>query len=380
MRWSIFTTQKNSNLSYPLIYTIDKPSLFWYTVLMKNIPEFPLCIRYATVEDIPLIKKIASHYPAELGFVRIPSLLESIQRHSLLVAETDSIVGFVNFYRRRDGIATVYDIAAHPGHTHENIGTFLINAVPHPIQLKCTEDNTPAINFYLSNGFSFVQREQGRKKALHKYYKPRRIIMCKGSSIAAISGLDCGWIYGTRHTEKPVQQPFFVDIQWEEYDWLDYCHKLSLWRPVMAMAPDLLDRSQVPDLYKKIRDLKSLGVLEIGVCPKFEGAVRFLPSWITVCVSIPSSYAGYLPPKEELNGRRVHLLGGSPRRQLDFIQQHENCIVSSLDMNYHTKASGFGALFNGERCRWEIVSKEEKLSYADKILINAQSIAGRLLS
>ncbi len=124
-------------------------------------------IRYAKVDDIPAIKRIGNQYKAELGFVNTAALKKSIDLFSLFVAEyRGMIVGFVNYYHRRDEWNTVYEIAVHRDYCGRGIGRALLEAVPTPRRLKCTIEN-PANRFYESVGMKMVRREQGKKRPLN---------------------------------------------------------------------------------------------------------------------------------------------------------------------------------------------------------------------
>lgn len=130
-------------------------------------------LRYSTgtKEEIDAVKAIANKYRNELGYVMYPKLREAAARRELIVATHKTrVVGFVNFHARRDGIQTVYEIAVHPEWRGRNIGKALLAAVPTPVRLKCTVDNS-ANAFYEAQGFCFVRREAGKKRELNVWAK-----------------------------------------------------------------------------------------------------------------------------------------------------------------------------------------------------------------
>jgi ribosomal protein S18 acetylase RimI-like enzyme len=125
-------------------------------------------IRFAVIDDIPKIKKIANQYKNELGYVMIPNLKRAIQKSELYVAEYGhQIVGFCNWHRRRDGWSTIYEIAVDRARTGEHIGRALLEAVPSPRQLKCTIDNLSANQFYEHVGMILTGIDPGRKRLLN---------------------------------------------------------------------------------------------------------------------------------------------------------------------------------------------------------------------
>jgi hypothetical protein len=93
------------------------------------------------------------------------------------------------------------------------------------------------------------------------------------------------------------------------------------------------------------------------VCPKFAGAVAHIPSWCIVAISVPSKYAGYVPPMHELKGRRVHMLGGSPvqQRKWQIRLQGAGAIVVSADGNAHEKKAQRAGWWTGER--WQVIGQ-----------------------
>jgi N-acetylglutamate synthase-like GNAT family acetyltransferase len=124
-------------------------------------------VRWATAADIDAIRKIARQYDNELGRVHKGALETGIKRRSLIVATySDRVVGFCNFWARRDGWQTIYEIAVDRTYRDQNIGAGLLAAVPGPIQLKCTTDN-PANAFYEKQGFKHAGIDQGKKRPLN---------------------------------------------------------------------------------------------------------------------------------------------------------------------------------------------------------------------
>jgi len=131
-------------------------------------------VRKATPVDLDGIKALADAHKHELGFVLRPALARSIARGMLLVAENRSgLVGFVEYYHRRDGQTTLYHIAVVVDHRREGAGRALIDALcdearcmgQRKIRLKCPE-GLSAQSFYAQVGFRLVEWERGRRRAL----------------------------------------------------------------------------------------------------------------------------------------------------------------------------------------------------------------------
>lgn len=183
---------------------------------------------------------------------------------------------------------------------------------------------------------------------------------------------ESGMVYGVRHDYQPYAPIYMLDINWKSFDWQDYLLKVRRYCPVMAMTPDYEYASQRRALYRCIRDLKPLVQL-VMVCPKFDGAVAHIPSWCIVAVSVPTSYAGYLPDYRELVGRKIHLLGGKPEVQADIIRKLRgvDATVVSVDGSYHAMKAGFGQWFTGGR--WEQL-RSDTVPDDDLCLASARNI------
>jgi GNAT superfamily N-acetyltransferase len=316
-------------------------------------------IRHATAYDVERILEIARQYRSELGYVHPVALRKNITARTVLVVEWfGSVWGFVDYHARRDGWHTIYHIAVDKHMAGQGLGRNLLYAVPTPMRLKVTQDNAPANAFYLGAGMRLAATETGKARALNVYeLRVLGVLVMgngKGDTFPRIARAS-GWAYGTRHCEQARDWPFMVDIHWRDYEWQDYLHKLAQWRPVQAMVADYESPAQRRQLYRQIRDVRANNVLRVMVCPKFAGAVAHIPSWCIVAVSVPSKYAGYVPPLHELRGRRVHLLGGSPVQQCKWqvVLQGAGALVASADGNSHQRKAQQAGWWDG--AQWQVI-------------------------
>lgn len=190
------------------------------------------------------------------------------------------------------------------------------------------------------------------------------IVLCQGNNrklpdIARRAGMK----YGTRNDEKPRDDDLFMlDINWKKYDWSKYLAMATQYHPHMATVPDYERPEQRRQLYQYIREIKP-HVNRVMVCPKFEGAIAHIPRFCIVALSVPSSYAGWLPEDlSELSGRDVHLLGGGPTKQADLIRKLRGvgANIYSVDLNQFTMIARVGKIFDGEG-RWVRVTKHTDL-------------------
>lgn len=289
-----------------------------------NLLDRRFRIRAAVADDAPVIARLLraqeKAHKGSLGGVHYPSLRESVRKGWVHVGLFgDEIVGSVEYYRRQDGWQTVYQLAVDPRYEGLGIGRNLLYSVDCPVRLKCPVtvnggDANPANTFYANAGMRLAATDTTRTgKALNVWELPILPILVQGTNrrmpeVARRSG----WAYGTRNAEIPRDWCYQLDIEWRDYVWTEYLDLVRQIRPFAALVPDYEHRGQRRTMLNRIEHLKALGVMRVLVCPKFDGAVADIPADCVVAVSIPSSYAGFVPHYHELKGRRVHLLGGTP--------------------------------------------------------------------
>lgn len=192
-----------------------------------------------------------------------------------------------------------------------------------------------------------------------------KIVLVRGGDQTVTNVLNNadGWLYGTRHDYAAYAPVYMLDVafhKWEKLQsdseraafWAQYLTKVRQHQPQVAMAVDYLHPSQRWLLYRQIRDLRALGV-QVMVCPKFAGAVAHIPSWCIVAVSVPTTYAGFMPDPSELTGRRVHLLGGHPDQLAFLIHEHyTNAQIVSVDLNVFMDKAKKGQYWSDVEGRW----------------------------
>lgn len=124
-------------------------------------------IKYASTEDevaqiytlIRGVRDIKIFLGGSLDPARARSAAET---KSLLVAkESDIVVGFMYFHLRKDGGATVYDIAVHPDYRRKGIASMLLHVLPSNVRIKVMDSNANMKLFLRAHGF--------RKMSCEKY-------------------------------------------------------------------------------------------------------------------------------------------------------------------------------------------------------------------
>lgn len=329
-------------------------------------------IRLAKLEDIEQLNKIARQFNRELAYIPKAKYIQHINNNECHVATIENtIVGFVNWHRRKDNRSTIYELAVDKKHHKLGVGKRLIYSVPCPIRLKVTQSNENARCFYEHLGFNTLWWEDGRKQRLCVKQLSILPILVAGNNpemprIAKASQM----AYGVRHDCKAYEQPVMLDINWKNYIWEDYINKIKEYKPLIAMVPDYEHPDKQQDMLNKVNILRSLGIIRIMVCPKFEGAIAHIPKDCTIALSVPTDYAAWLPSEieeKQLKGKMLHLLGGSPKQWLGgkrkwlgdrgtplvgLLERYTNigATVISVDGNSHETASGFGSYW--ENGKW----------------------------
>lgn len=176
------------------------------------------------------------------------------------------------------------------------------------------------------------------------------IIYCAGGNkrLAKIA-IDHGFLYGARSDDiRDIRCNGLIDVNWKDYVWDDHFSAIKKHKPKYAVVPDIYDEDDLQDLLDQGKQVEDLGTQVIAV-PKSENIVNHIPNNWIIGVSVPSSYAGFLPNISELQNRKVHLLGGSPGAQRDLWNEykHSSITIVSVDINSHNKASDFGTYWNG---------------------------------
>lgn len=357
-------------------------------------------IAKAQPEHFAYLKTIADHNKHELGFTPLPVLQDAATRQELLmVVEEDIPVGYCNYHTREDKWTTVREIVIDQQHRGRGYGTELLNCIPRPFRLRCPVD-LPSNAFYRGYGLTHTwQEEKDKGRSLNVWQTQPDIIFCAGNNkeLGQIAR-DAGLYYGTRHDCVSYWKPYMVDINFKRFWhidndgnylkepnwklWKKYLDKVTEWQPLLAMVPDYMSPGYRRILLRMAYLLAGAGIQRVMMCPKFAGAVAHIPDWCVVAVSVPSKYAGYLPDVEELQGRRVHLLGGVPKKQKELydLYRANGINVISLDANTFIQAADFGTYFDGEKWKnegYHAVARNEAFKRSCENFVEYWKRAGR---
>ena len=167
------------------------------------------------------------------------------------------------------------------------------------------------------------------------------LIYCAGGN-RRFAGLAiaAGFHYGEQLPDTIYFPLYFADQDWRNPDRKRYMSALAKHRPEMATVLDWEQWEQRDEVLNWAEDAAQY-VNQILIVPKVPGGIDTLPRRIggkdvLLAYSVPTKFAGTSVPAWEFMGWPVHLLGGSPHKQIE-ISHYLN--VVSVDGNMMQKVA-----------------------------------------
>lgn len=182
------------------------------------------------------------------------------------------------------------------------------------------------------------------------------IYCADGNRRFADIAIAAGFEYGARLPAKGLYFPIsFADQDWKHPDRERYISELARLRPRMASVMDWERDEQLQEVLSWAEDAAQY-VDVVVIIPKVHSGVCRLPQSIggkevRLGYSVPTSYGGTDLFLSEFIGWPIHLLGGSPKKQMELSRYLD---VRSADGNmHHLMATKYGAFFTHRRlaCR-----------------------------
>lgn len=268
--------------------------------------------------------------------------------------------GMCHWHLRRDGQVTIREIVS----TRPGAGSQMLRRLEHTpgatsLFARCPA-GLPSNAWYARRGFHVERAERARAGGLLMCWRKwlawtrspnvssLEVIYCAdGNQRKATIALDAGWLYGARLPASGLPyRPYMADQDWKLPNRTRYMAKLATHRPHMATVLDWEHPEQLPEVLFWAREAAQyVGV--VIIIPKVHGGIAQLPRDIDgvpvrLGYSVPTRYGGTTVPLSEFADwpHGVHLLGGSPQRQMDIYRRLPN--VRSVDTNYHDKLSANG--------------------------------------
>jgi hypothetical protein len=168
-----------------------------------------------------------------------------------------------------------------------------------------------------------------------------------------------GWQYGIQSTGNggvcaasgvmAAHKLQFLDNEFRHYDHEMHLAAVAKHRPKYATVADIMSRKQCEQAGIEYHSFEQIMTWaeelqehaeNVIVIPKID-CITDIPASYMLGYSVPSSYGGTPIPPDKFKGRRVHLLGGSPNKQIAYWQALRDEVVS-LDNNYLLKIANYG--------------------------------------
>lgn len=180
-----------------------------------------------------------------------------------------------------------------------------------------------------------------------------------------------GLLYGLNSSEHPCnaassEPDHYHRVSFLDNDYLNYDHKKHLdaaryWRPKYATVRDVMTPEQCRaagiEYYSLAQILDWAYELSeyaenVIVIPKHDCLDEIDPRFV-FGYSVPTSHGGTPLPIEMFDGRPVHLLGGSWKRQLAYLDVIPNSVVS-IDNNHLSRVAKHGGVIYPDGSRREL--------------------------
>lgn len=150
--------------------------------------------------------------------------------------------------------------------------------------------------------------------------------------------IDAGFRYGAQLPHKVYYAPYFADQDWRKPNKRAYIDAVEFYRPHIASVLDWERQDQLGCVLEWAEDIAQY-VQVVVIIPKVQGGVKQLPhsvggKRVRLGYSVPTRYSGTELPVWEFAGWPVHLLGGSPHRQMELARYLD---VRSVDGNMAMK-------------------------------------------
>jgi len=297
------------------------------------------------------LKKICDKEKLSIGFINRGILKKAIKDDEIEIVYSDTnLVGFCHFHHRKDSQTTIYTLVVDSEYRNQGFGRLLfyktlvkcIEKEKTFILLKCPIDNE-SNTFYRDIGFTLKEVVSGKKRDLNVYtylIKKPLLVYCadggrnKYSEIA--KKLD--WMLGVRSDSYPKHHVQLIDNNWKDYNHIEHLNTCKKIKPLFCTVKDVEKIEELEIILKYAENLKKY-CGKVLLIPKIEFDLSKIDEDFWLAYSVPTKYGKTSVPYSFFQ-RPTHLLGGSPKKQLECFKKLPNPV--SLDGNIAMKISKFG--------------------------------------
>jgi hypothetical protein len=204
-----------------------------------------------------------------------------------------------------------------------------------------------------------------------------------GNKRFAEIAIEHGFRYGAQLPNTVYFWPEFADNDYKRPNRERYMAALAEHRPFMASVIDWLAKEQLPEVLSWAEQAAQY-VSVVMIIPKVPGGIRLLPRRINgkevrLGYSVPTSYGGTPVHATEFLGWPVHLLGGSPEKQMrlaglnggGFFNHTPRLNVVSVDGNYAQLMARYnqfwvpGTAHNAKNKYWPRLNEADGKNWGD---------------
>lgn len=183
---------------------------------------------------------------------------------------------------------------------------------------------------------------------------PTLIYCASGNARFAKIAIDAGYQYGAQLPGTVYYWPYMADQNWKKPDRAAYMAALAKHRPYIASVLDWEREDQLTEVLAWAEDAAQFAEV-VMIIPKVHGRVDAIPREIggkevRLGFSVPTRFGGTDLHVAEFAGRKAHLLGGSPNKQM---QMAHYLNVISADGNYaHKMATKYCQFYTDGTARY----------------------------
>jgi hypothetical protein len=153
---------------------------------------------------------------------------------------------------------------------------------------------------------------------------PELVYCADGNPLFARIAVEAGYRYGARLPSTVYETVWFADQNWKKPDRKAYMAALAIHRPEVATVLDWEREDQFGEVLAWAEEAAQ-HVRRVVIIPKIPDTLSRIPERIggtdvVLGFSVPTTFGGTPCPMWEFRGRPVHLLGGSPQKQMRLAQ------------------------------------------------------------
>lgn len=183
-----------------------------------------------------------------------------------------------------------------------------------------------------------------------------RATCCMAAYVGIGYGVQSGNLHLCPLTDNKKHKVVFVDNEFKKYNHGKHLEVVKQLKPKYATVRDIIPESQCKqegiEYYSFEQIMEFVGDIEqyaenVIIIPKAIEYIPMIPEKYILGYSVPTKYAGTPFSITEFSGRKIHVLGGSWKKQLELIAQMPNEIVS-IDNNHLSKITKYSQYIDTE--------------------------------